>query len=140
MDLHSVVGDAAVSYTHLDVYKRQAQATITLDNSDGWLPIEFSEVEITRRAFRSGENEYLLNGRHVRLKDVADLLATSGLAERTYTIVGQGLVDQALSLRSDAVSYTHLDVYKRQRPNAAVRWRVSLSSICLARSPSSMPK
>ena len=78
-----------------------AQATITLDNSDGWLPIDFSEVEITRRAFRSGENEYLLNGRHVRLKDVADLLATSGLAERTYTIVGQGLVDQALSLRSD---------------------------------------
>jgi len=78
-----------------------AQATITLDNSDGWLPIDFSEVEITRRAFRSGENEYLINGRHVRLKDVADLLATSGLAERTYTIVGQGLIDQALSLRSD---------------------------------------
>ena len=78
-----------------------AQATITLDNSDGWLPIDFSEVEITRRAFRSGDNEYLINGRHVRLKDVADLLATSGLAERTYTIVGQGLVDQALSLRSD---------------------------------------
>ncbi len=78
-----------------------AQATITLDNSDGWLPIDFSEVEIARRAYRSGENEYLINGRVVRLKDVADLLATSGLAERTYTIVGQGLVDQALSLRSD---------------------------------------
>jgi chromosome segregation protein len=78
-----------------------AQATITLDNSDGWLPIDFTEVEIARRSFRSGENEYLINGRHVRLKDVADLLATSGLAERTYTIIGQGLVDQALSLRSD---------------------------------------
>jgi chromosome segregation protein len=78
-----------------------AQAVITLDNSDGWLPIDFSEVEIARRSFRSGENEYLINGQHVRLKDVADLLATSGLAERTYTIIGQGLVDQALSLRSD---------------------------------------
>jgi chromosome segregation protein len=78
-----------------------AQATITLDNSDGWLPIDFTEVEIARRSFRSGENEYLINGQHVRLKDVADLLATSGLAERTYTIIGQGLVDQALSLRSD---------------------------------------
>jgi chromosome segregation protein len=78
-----------------------ALATITLDNSDGWLPIDYSEVEITRRAFRSGENEYLLNGQQVRLKDVAELLATSGLAERTYTIVGQGLIDQALSLRSD---------------------------------------
>ncbi|MEZ4516076.1 MAG: AAA family ATPase [Chloroflexota bacterium] len=78
-----------------------ATATITLDNEDGWLPIDYSEVEITRRAFRSGENEYLLNGQQVRLKDVAELLATSGLAERTYTIVGQGLIDQALSLRSD---------------------------------------
>ncbi len=78
-----------------------AQATITLDNSDGWLPIDFTEVEITRRAFRSGENEYLLNGQQVRLRDVAELLATSGLGERTYTIIGQGLVDQALSLRSD---------------------------------------
>lgn len=78
-----------------------AQATILLDNADGWLPIDFAEVEIARRAFRSGENEYLINGQQVRLKDVTDLLATSGLAERTYTIVGQGLVDQALSLRSD---------------------------------------
>jgi chromosome segregation protein len=78
-----------------------AQATITLDNSDGWLPIDYSEVEIARRSFRSGENEYLINGQQVRLKDVADLLATSGLAERTYAIIGQGLVDQALSLRSD---------------------------------------
>ncbi len=78
-----------------------AQATITLDNSDGWLPIDYSEVEIARRSFRSGENEYLINGQQVRLKDVAELLATSGLGERTYTIIGQGLVDQALSLRSD---------------------------------------
>ncbi len=78
-----------------------AQATITLDNSDGWLPIDYAEVEIARRSFRSGENEYLINGQQVRLKDVAELLATSGLGERTYTIIGQGLVDQALSLRSD---------------------------------------
>ena len=78
-----------------------AQATITLDNSDGWLPIDYTEVEIARRSFRSGENEYLINGQQVRLKDVVDLLATSGLAERTYTIIGQGLIEQALSLRSD---------------------------------------
>ena len=78
-----------------------AQAVLTLDNSDGWLPIDYSEVEIGRRAFRSGENEYLINGQKVRLRDVQDLLATSGLAERTYTIIGQGLIDQALSLRAD---------------------------------------
>ena len=78
-----------------------AQAVLTLDNSDGWLPIDYSEVEIGRRAFRSGENEYLLNGQKVRLMDISELLATSGLAERTYTMIGQGLVDRALSLRAD---------------------------------------
>ncbi|MCP4358700.1 MAG: chromosome segregation protein SMC [Chloroflexi bacterium] len=78
-----------------------AQVMLTLDNSGGWLPIDYTEVEIGRRAYRSGENEYLLNGQKVRLKDITDLLATSGLAQRTYTIIGQGLVDQALSLRSE---------------------------------------
>jgi chromosome segregation protein len=78
-----------------------ASATITFDNSDGWLPIDFSEVGITRRAYRDGENEYLLNGQRVRLKDVSEVLAKSGLAERTYTIIGQGLVDAALALRAE---------------------------------------
>lgn len=78
-----------------------AQAILTLDNADGWLPIDYAEVEIGRRAYRSGENEYLINGQKVRLRDVQDLLATSGLAERTYTIIGQGLIDQALSLRAE---------------------------------------
>jgi chromosome segregation protein len=78
-----------------------AQAILTLDNSDGWLPIDFHEVVIGRRAFRSGENEYVLNGQKVRLRDIQELLATSGLGERTYTIVGQGLIDQALSLRAE---------------------------------------
>lgn len=78
-----------------------ASATITFDNGDGWLPIDFSEVAITRRAYRDGLNEYLINGQRVRLKDVSELLAQSGLAERTYTIIGQGLVDAALSLKAD---------------------------------------
>lgn len=78
-----------------------AQAILTLDNSNGWLPIDYSEVEIGRRAYRSGENEYILNGQKVRLRDITDLLATSGLSQRTYTIIGQGLIDQALSLRSE---------------------------------------
>lgn len=78
-----------------------AAATITFDNSDGWLPIDFSEVSIGRRAYRDGTNEYILNGQRVRLRDVNELLAKCGLAERTYTIIGQGLVDAALSLRAD---------------------------------------
>jgi chromosome segregation protein len=78
-----------------------ASATILFDNSDGWLPIDFTEVAITRRAYRDGQNEYLLNGQRVRLRDVSELLAQSGLAERTYTVIGQGLVDTALSLKAD---------------------------------------
>ncbi len=78
-----------------------ASATITFDNSDGWLPIDFSEVAVTRRAYRDGQNEYLLNGQRVRLKEISELLAQSGLAERTYTIIGQGLVDTALALKPD---------------------------------------
>ena len=78
-----------------------ASATIVFDNSDGWLPIDFVEVGITRRAYRDGENEYLLNGQRVRLKDVSEILAKSGLAERTYTIIGQGLVDAALALKAE---------------------------------------
>jgi len=78
-----------------------ASATITFDNEDGWLPIDYSEVSVARRAYRDGGNEYLLNKQRVRLKDISELLAQSGLAERTYTIIGQGLVDAALSLRPE---------------------------------------
>jgi chromosome segregation protein len=78
-----------------------ASATITFDNNDGWLPIDFSEVSITRRAYRDGQNEYLLNGQKIRLKDITELLANSGLSERTYTIIGQGLVDAALALKPE---------------------------------------
>ncbi|NKQ34957.1 MAG: chromosome segregation protein SMC [Chloroflexi bacterium] len=78
-----------------------AQAILTLDNSDGWLPIDYAEVEIGRRAHRSGENEYILNGQKVRLKDITELLAASGLSQRTYTIIGQGLIDRALSLKAE---------------------------------------
>ncbi|HJS28128.1 MAG TPA: AAA family ATPase, partial [Anaerolineales bacterium] len=78
-----------------------ASVTITFDNSNGWLPIDFSEVSISRRAFRDGQNDYLINGQRVRLRDISELLAKSGLAERTYTIIGQGLVDATLSLRAD---------------------------------------
>ncbi|HNS49727.1 MAG TPA: chromosome segregation protein SMC [Anaerolineae bacterium] len=78
-----------------------ASATLAFDNSDGWLPIDFGEVALTRRAYRSGENEYLINGRRVRLTDIVELLAKSGLAQRTYTVIGQGVVDAVLSLRPD---------------------------------------
>jgi len=78
-----------------------ASATVTFDNADGWLPIDFTEVSITRRAYRDGNHEYLINKQRVRLRDVNELLASSGLSERTYTVIGQGLVDAALTLKAE---------------------------------------
>jgi chromosome segregation protein len=78
-----------------------ASASIVFDNEDGWLPIDFTEVTIARRAYRDGINEYLINGQKVRLRDVTELLAQCGLSQRTYTIIGQGLVDAALSLNPE---------------------------------------
>jgi chromosome segregation protein len=78
-----------------------ASSTITFNNEDGWLPIDYSHVAITRQAYRDGQNEYILNGQKVRLKDISELLAQTGLAERNYTIIGQGLVDVALALKPD---------------------------------------
>ena len=66
-----------------------AQATIVLDNSDGALNLDFTEVAIGRRAYRSGENEYLLNGSRVRLRDIVEVLSSSGLGQRTYNVIGQ---------------------------------------------------
>ena len=78
-----------------------ASVHILFDNSNGWLPIDFTEVGMTRRAHRDGHNEYLLNDQHVRLRDLNELLAASGLSERTYTIIGQGLVDASLALKAE---------------------------------------
>ena len=75
-----------------------AQVSLTLDNSDGELPIDFAEVEISRRAYRDGDNEYYINGQRVRLLDVNELLSHTGLGKRTYAVVGQGLIDKVLSL------------------------------------------
>ena len=75
-----------------------AEVTLTLDNSRGQVPLAFTEIEITRRAYRDGDNEYLLNGKRVRLQDVTDLLSHTGLAKRTYAVIGQGLIDRVLNL------------------------------------------
>src|SRR4030043_2359435 len=57
-----------------------ASASITFNNEDGWLPVDYSEVMITRRAYRGGQNEYLLNGQKVRLKEISELLGRCGLS------------------------------------------------------------
>lgn len=76
-----------------------AKATITFDNAEKWLPVDFAEVTVERRTYRDGTSDYLLNGNKVRLMDLRDLLDRSGLGRDAYLVIGQGLVDQILSLR-----------------------------------------
>ena len=89
-----------VIFSGSDKRPRQGMATVSLvlDNDGGELGIDFSEVEITRRAYRDGENEYLINGQRVRLQDITQLLGPSGLGKRAYAVIGQGLIDRVLSL------------------------------------------
>ncbi|MBV8149280.1 MAG: AAA family ATPase, partial [Candidatus Eremiobacteraeota bacterium] len=74
-----------------------AEVAILFDNADGRLPIEFSEVEITRRAYRGGESEYYINRSLVRLRDIHDLLIGTGLGPDSYAIVSQGQIDAILT-------------------------------------------
>jgi len=76
-----------------------ARASLTFDNSDGWLPVDFAEVIVERRTYRDGKTDYMLNGSRVRLMDLRDLLDRAGLGRDAYLIIGQGLVDQVLALR-----------------------------------------
>jgi chromosome segregation protein len=74
----------------------RAAVTLTIDNSDGALPIDYSEVTISRTLFRTGASEYAINGRNCRLLDVQELLSDSGLGREMHVIVGQGQLDAVL--------------------------------------------
>ncbi|MCI0849415.1 MAG: chromosome segregation protein SMC [Chloroflexi bacterium] len=78
-----------------------AEVRITLDNADGWLPLEFEEVVVSRRAFRSGDNEYYINDSRVRLKDITQLFLKAQVGQNSYAFMGQGLVEQVLTLRPE---------------------------------------
>jgi chromosome segregation protein len=78
-----------------------ADVQLVLDNADGLLPVEYGVVELGRRLYRSGENDYLLNRQRVRLRDLVDLLDGAHLAENAFLFIGQGMVDQALALRPE---------------------------------------
>ena len=74
-----------------------AQVSLTLDNSDGELATEYNEVTVTRRIFRSGETEYLINNQKCRLKDITELFMDTGIGKEGYSIIGQGKIDAILS-------------------------------------------
>ena len=74
-----------------------AYVAITLDNSDHSLPIQFEEVTVARRVYRSGESEYLINGSACRRKDIVELFFDTGIGKEGYSIIGQGQIEQILS-------------------------------------------
>ncbi|SHF60699.1 condensin subunit Smc [Jatrophihabitans endophyticus] len=79
----------------------RAEVTLTIDNNDGALPIEFAEVSITRRMFREGSSEYEINGESARLLDIQELLSDSGIGREMHVIVGQGQLDAVLQARPE---------------------------------------
>ena len=80
----------------------RAEVTLTIDNTDGALPIDYTEVTISRLLFRSGQSEYFINGNQCRLLDVAELLSDSGLGREMHVIVGQGHLDDVLQAGPEA--------------------------------------
>jgi chromosome segregation protein len=79
----------------------RAEVTLTIDNTDGALPIDYTEVSITRRMYRSGESEYEINGDHCRLLDIQELLSDSGIGREMHVIVGQGQLDTVLHAKPE---------------------------------------
>ncbi|MFL6128979.1 MAG: AAA family ATPase, partial [Mycobacteriales bacterium] len=79
----------------------RAEVSLTIDNSAGLLPIEFSEVTITRTLFRSGDSEYAINGVPCRLLDVQELLSDAGVGRQQHVIVSQGQIDAVLNARPE---------------------------------------
>jgi chromosome segregation protein len=78
-----------------------AYVAITMDNSDHQLPVEYDEVTVSRRLYRSGESEYMINGNICRLKDVSELFYDTGVGKEGYSIIGQGQIDKILSGRPE---------------------------------------
>lgn len=78
-----------------------AEVTLTLDNDDSFLPIDYHEVSVTRRVYRSGESEFFINKQSCRLKDIVDLFMDSGLGKEAFSIISQGKVEEILSSKSE---------------------------------------
>jgi len=110
----------------------RAEVTVTIDNSDNALPIEYSEVSITRRMFRDGASEYEINGSTCRLMDVQELLSDSGIGREMHVIVGQGKLNEILESRPEerrAFIEEAAGVLKhRKRKEKAVRKLESMSA------------
>ncbi|MDP7638161.1 MAG: AAA family ATPase, partial [Candidatus Hydrogenedentes bacterium] len=82
-----------------------AEVTLTFDNAESRLPLDFAEVQVTRRIYRSGESEYLINKAPCRLKDVQELFMDTGIGTNAYSMIGQGKISMVLSSKPDDRRY-----------------------------------
>ena len=89
--------DVIFSGTELRKPLSFASVAITLDNSDRKLPVDYNEITVTRRLYRSGESEYLINGTACRLRDIKEMFYDTGIGKEGYSIIGQGQIDRILS-------------------------------------------
>lgn len=93
----SKMEDVIFSGTEMRKPLGYAYVTLTMDNADHKLPIEFEEVTVTRKVYRSGESEYKINGSSCRLRDIQELFMDTGIGKEGYSIIGQGQIDKILS-------------------------------------------
>jgi chromosome segregation protein len=113
-----------------------AEVSLVLDNSDGTLPVEYGEVRVSRRLYRSGESEYLLNGARVRLRDITQQLLHAGLGTDTYSVIGQGAVDELILQRPEErrVAFeSAADIRRHQLKLADTRSRLASTEANLVR-------
>ncbi len=111
-----------------------AEVLVTFDNDAGWLPVDFAEVRIGRRVYRTGENEYLMNGTQVRLRDITDLLARAAVNTSGHLIIGQGLIDSVLGVRPDerralVETLAGLRFYYNRRDDAEAKLRAAETNL-----------
>lgn len=96
-----------------------AEVSLTLDNADGALKTDYNEVTVTRRFYRSGESEYYINKKSVRLRDVHELFMDTGIGRDGYSVIGQGRIDEILSVKAD----DRREIFDEAAGITKFRWR-----------------
>lgn len=114
-----------------------AKVSLIFDNADKKIPVEYNEVIVTRKLYRSGESEYLINDSRVRLLDVIDILAQAGIGKESYCVVGQGMTDAILNatpierrgMIEDAAGVKHFQIKKNRSIKKLDRTRDNLKRV-----------
>ena len=101
-----------------------AEVNLVIDNSDKMLPIDFSEVSITRRMYRSGESEYFINNSQCRLRDIRELIMDTGIGVDGYSIIGQGKISEIINGKAD----TRREIFEEAAGIVKYRSRLKESS------------